>query len=334
MAVNSSICARTTIWAWPIIRAVVAAAHEALARYGYGMASVRFICGTQSVHRDLEERLSAYLSMDDTILYSSCFDANGGLVRDSARRTGRRHQRCVESRQHHRRHQAVQGAAAALCQQRPRRAWNGRSRPRRFARMRLIATDGVVLHGRLDCAGSGKSATWRSAIQALVMVDDSHATGFIGCHRARLARIGGRHGSRRHLTGTLGKALGGASGGYVAARREIVGVAAPAFPPLSVLQQHRTAGGGGDAEGARSPGGFARSCASGCTPMHGISVSRMQVNWDSQLLPGEHPIIPIMLGEAPLAVVSGRAHAGRRASTSSPSPFRWFPMEKRGFGPR
>ena len=105
--------------------AVLKAAHEALARFGYGVASVRFICGTQSVHRELEERLSGYLGMEDTILYSSCFDANGGLFETLLDERGRGHQRCAEPRQHHRRHPALQGAPAALREQRYERARAG-----------------------------------------------------------------------------------------------------------------------------------------------------------------------------------------------------------------
>ncbi len=132
--------------------AVLKAAHEALERYGYGVASVRFICGTQSVHRELEERLSAYLSMEDTILYSSCFDANGGLFETLLDETGRRHQRCAEPRQHHRRHSPLQGAPPALRQQRHERTRAGIEGLAKLAR----APDRHrrrVFHGRIDRAG-------------------------------------------------------------------------------------------------------------------------------------------------------------------------------------
>src|ERR1700760_1712673 len=191
--------------------AVLQAAQEGLSRYGYGMASVRFICGTQSVHRDLEERLSAYLSMEDTILYSSCFDANGGLFE-----TLLDEQDCVIS-------DALNHASIIdgirLCKARRLRYDNNDMaqleqclRDAADARYRLIATDGVF-------SMDGVIADLRSICDlaeqydAMVMVDDSHAVGFVGS--------GGR-GTPEYcdvvdrvdiVTGTLGKALGGARGG-------------------------------------------------------------------------------------------------------------------------
>ena len=158
--------------------AVVEAAHQGLTRYGYGVASVRFICGTQSVHRELEQRLSAYLSMEDTILYSSCFDANGGLFetlldeQDAVISDALNHASIIDG--------------IRLCKARRLRYANSdlneleqALKDSRDARVRLIATDGVFsmdgsiarLHEICDLADS---------YDALVMVDDSHATGFIG----------------------------------------------------------------------------------------------------------------------------------------------------------
>ena len=200
---------------------VIEAAHAALDRHGYGVASVRFICGTQLIHRELEERLSAFLGTDDAILYSSCFDANGGLFEtllgeeDAVISDALNHASIIDG--------------IRLCRaQRLRYANNDmrelelRLQESQGARVRLIATDGVFsMDGSI--ARLADICELADRYRALVMVDDSHATGFIG--------EGGR-GTHAHcgvvgridiLTGTFGKALGGASGGYVAARREIVG---------------------------------------------------------------------------------------------------------------
>ncbi|MGI8572794.1 MAG: glycine C-acetyltransferase [Solirubrobacteraceae bacterium] len=199
---------------------IVAAAHEALERWGYGMASVRFICGTQALHRELEERLSEFLGTDDTILFSSCFDANGGLFeallddRDAVISDQLNHASIIDG--------------IRLCKARRLRYGNrdmdeleARLREAEDARYRLIATDGVFsMDGYL--APLDAICELAERYNALVMVDDSHSVGVVG--------QGGRGTHEHHgviervdiLTGTLGKAIGGASGGYVAARREIV----------------------------------------------------------------------------------------------------------------
>ena len=277
---------------------VVAAARDALARYGYGMASVRFICGTQSVHRELEERLSAYLSMEDTILYSSCFDANGGLfetlldAEDAVISDALNHASIIDG--------------IRLCKARRLRYANNDMgeleqalKDSRDARVRLIATDGVF-------SMDGSIARLREICDladrhgALVMVDDSHATGFLGARGRGSHELCGVLGRIDILTGTLGKALGGASGGYVAARREIVGwlrqrsrpylfsnsiappVAAATLKVLDMLENSTEL-----RERLHANARFFRG--------------RMQ-SLGFDLIPGEHPIIPIMLGEAPLAV--------------------------------
>ena len=112
-----STSARTTTWGWPATPTIVAAAHAALDRWGFGMASVRFICGTQALHRDLERRLSEFLGADDTILYSSCFDANGGLFEALLGPEDAVISDAAQPRLDHRRHPALQGAAAALREQ-------------------------------------------------------------------------------------------------------------------------------------------------------------------------------------------------------------------------
>jgi glycine C-acetyltransferase len=278
--------------------AVVKAAHDGLTRYGYGMASVRFICGTQSVHRDLEERLSAYLSMDDTILYSSCFDANGGLFetlldeQDAVISDALNHASIIDG--------------IRLCKARRLRYANNDMneleqalKDSQSSRVRLIATDGVFsmdgsiakLHEICDLA---------DRYGALVMVDDSHATGFIGARGRGSHEYRGVVGRIDILTSTLGKALGGASGGFVSARKDIVAwlrqrsrpylfsnsiapiVAAATIQVLDLLES--------------SPELRERVHANA---RH--FRDRMQA-LGFNLVPGEHPIIPVMLGEAPLAV--------------------------------
>ncbi len=278
--------------------AVLKAAQDALARYGYGVASVRFICGTQSVHRELEERLSAYLSMEDTILYSSCFDANGGLFetllddQDAVISDALNHASIIDG--------------IRLCKARRLRYANNDMNELERAlkdsegsRVRLIATDGVFsMDGSI--ANLKDICDLADRYGALVMVDDSHATGFIGARGRGSHELRGVIGRIDILTGTLGKALGGASGGYVAARKEIVGwlrqrsrpylfsnsiappVAAATIQVLDLLESSTDL-----RERLQSNAIYFRE------QMQGLGFN---------LIPGEHPIIPVMLGEAPLAV--------------------------------
>jgi glycine C-acetyltransferase len=273
--------------------AMVEAAHEALDRWGYGMASVRFICGTQALHRELEERLSSFLGTDDTILFSSCFDANGGLFeallgeQDAVISDELNHASIIDG--------------IRLCKARRLRYANGdmdeleaRLEEAADARYRLIATDGVFsMDGYLARLDAICDLAERH--DALVMVDDSHAVGVVG--------PGGR-GTHEHygvvervdiLTGTLGKAIGGASGGYVSGRREIV----------ELLRQR-----------AR-PYLFSNSVP---PPVVGASLRALDLIEGSHelrdrlhentahfrsrltelgfdLRPGEHPIVPVMIGD-------------------------------------
>jgi len=278
--------------------AVLAAAQDALARYGYGVASVRFICGTQIVHRELEERLSAYLSMEDTILYSSCFDANGGLFetlldeQDAVISDALNHASIIDG--------------IRLCKARRLRYANNdlneleqALKDSQSARVRMIATDGVFsMDGSI--ARLKEICDLADRYGALVMVDDSHATGFIGTRGRGSHELRGVIGRIDILTGTLGKALGGASGGYVAARKEIVGwlrqrsrpylfsnsiappVAAATIRVLDLLE-----GSTDLRERLQTNTSYFRE------QMTGLGFN---------LIPGEHPIIPVMLGDAPLAV--------------------------------
>jgi glycine C-acetyltransferase len=273
--------------------AMVEAAHEALDRWGYGMASVRFICGTQALHRELEERLSSFLGTDDTILFSSCFDANGGLFEALLDE-----QDAVISDQLN--HAAIIDGIR-LCKARRLRYANGdmdeleaRLAESADARYRLIATDGVFsMDGYLAQLDAICDLAERH--DALVMVDDSHAVGVVG--------PGGRGTPEHHgvvervdvLTGTLGKAIGGASGGYVSGRAEII----------ELLRQR-----------AR-PYLFSNSVA---PPVVGASVAaleliegshelrdRLRANTEHfragmtergfDVLPGVHPIVPVMIGD-------------------------------------
>src|SRR5690606_6301058 len=200
--------------------AIVEAAHHALDRFGYGMASVRFICGTQTVHKQLEESLSQFLGTEDTILYSSCFDANGGLFetlldeRDAVISDALNHASIIDG--------------IRLCKaQRHRYANNDMNeleeclKKTQGARTRLIATDGVF---SMDAIVANLSAICDLAdrYDALVMVDDSHAVGFMGANGRGTHEHCGVMERVDIITGTLGKALGGGSGGYTAGRKEIV----------------------------------------------------------------------------------------------------------------
>ncbi|SFP64991.1 glycine C-acetyltransferase [Tranquillimonas alkanivorans] len=199
---------------------LIRAGKEALDRYGFGMASVRFICGTQDVHKALEDRLSRFLKMEDTILYSSCFDANTGLFEtilgpeDAIISDALNHASIIDG--------------VRLCKAKRYRYANNdmgkleeRLKEASDARHRLIATDGVF---SMDGAIANLPAICELAekYDATVMVDDSHAVGFVGEHGRGTPELCGVEGRVDILTGTLGKALGGASGGYTAARREIV----------------------------------------------------------------------------------------------------------------
>jgi glycine C-acetyltransferase len=201
---------------------VIAAAHTALDRWGYGMASVRFICGTQEVHKELEARLSAFLGQEDTILYSSCFDANGGVfetllgAEDAVISDALNHASIIDGIRlsKARRFRYANRDMADLERQLKEAAEGG-------ARRRLIVTDGVFsMDGYL--APLREICDLADRYDAMVMVDDSHAVGFVGPGGRGTPELHGVMDRVDIITGTLGKALGGASGGYVAARGEIV----------------------------------------------------------------------------------------------------------------
>ena len=200
--------------------AVLEAAHAALDAYGFGLSSVRFICGTQDLHRELERRLSAFLGTQDTILYSSCFDANGGLFetlfdeRDAVISDALNHAsiidgiRLCKAERHRYPHLDMTALEEAL-------------RTTRDKRLRVIATDGVFsMDG--DVAPLERICGLADAYDAMVMVDDSHATGFVGATGRGTPEHCGVADRVDVVTSTLGKALGGASGGFTSGRAEIV----------------------------------------------------------------------------------------------------------------
>ena len=200
---------------------VVQAAHETLDRWGYGMASVRFICGTQQIHKDLESRISEFLGTEDTILYTSCFDANGGLFETLLGAGGCGALRRLEPREHHRRRSACAKPNGSATRTTTCEDLEAQLQAAKDARFRMIATDGVFsMDGYI--ANLPAICDLAEKYDALVMVDDSHAVGFMG-QRGR-----GTHEYHNVmdrvdiLTGTLGKALGGASGGYTSGRKEII----------------------------------------------------------------------------------------------------------------
>ncbi|MGW0085673.1 glycine C-acetyltransferase [Streptomyces sp. NPDC003393] len=282
---------------------VIAAAHEALDRWGYGMASVRFICGTQEVHKELEARLSAFLGQEDTILYSSCFDANGGVFEtllgpeDAVVSDALNHASIIDGiRLSKARRFRYANRDMADLEQRLKEANEG------GARRKLIVTDGVFsMDGYV--APLREICDLADRYDAMVMVDDSHAVGFVGPGGRGTPELHGVMDRVDIITGTLGKALGGASGGYVAARAEIVAllrqrsrpylfsntlapvIAAASLKVLDLLES---------ADDLRVR--LAENTA--------LFRSRMtEEGFD--ILPGDHAIAPVMIGDA--------AKAGRMA---------------------
>src|SRR5690606_156023 len=199
---------------------IIAAAHEALDQWGFGCASVRFICGTQSIHCQLEQRLTQWLGTEDTILYSSCFDANGGLFEtllgpeDAVISDALNHASIIDGIRLSKAQRFRYANDDMEDLERQLEAARG-------ARFRLIATDGVFsMDGVI--ARLKDSCDLADRYDALVMVDDSHATGFVGAKGRGTHEYRDVIGRVDILTGTLGKALGGGSGGYTSGRKEIV----------------------------------------------------------------------------------------------------------------
>jgi len=280
---------------------VVEAAKRGLDRHGYGMASVRFICGTQDVHKELEARLSRFLGTEDTILYSSCFDANGGLFETLL---GEQDAIISDALNHA---SIIDGVRLSKAQ-RLRYANNdmadleARLTEAKDARVRLIATDGVFsMDGIL--ANLKAICDLADKHSALVMVDDSHAVGFTGAKGRGTHEACDVMGRIDLITGTLGKALGGASGGYISGRREMIGwlrqrsrpylfsnSLAPSitYATLAVLDL---------LEGAVGSEGDLRQKLRDNAAYFRAGMTALGF----KLVPGQHPIIPVMLGDAKLA---------------------------------
>ncbi|MBB5038141.1 glycine C-acetyltransferase [Prosthecobacter dejongeii] len=275
------------------------AAHEALEHWGYGLASVRFICGTQSVHKELESSLSDFLGTEDTILYSSCFDANGGLFEtllgpeDAIISDELNHASIIDG--------------IRLCKAQRYRYRNNdmadletqlQEASAKGARFKLIATDGVF---SMDGYIANLKAICDLADQygALVMVDDSHAVGFMGKQGRGTHEHCDVMGRVDILTGTLGKALGGASGGYTSGRKEIIEWLRQRSRPylFSNTLAPTIAGASIAALDLLNKSTQLRDTLEANTRFFRQEMTAAGFN----LLPGEHPIVPIMLGDASLA---------------------------------
>ncbi|MFK0290218.1 glycine C-acetyltransferase [Streptomyces sp. NPDC090442] len=280
---------------------VIAAAHEALDRWGYGLASVRFICGTQEVHKELERRIAHFLGQEDTILYSSCFDANGGVFEtllgpeDAVISDALNHASIIDGIR-------LSKARRLRYANRDLADLEAQLKEAEGARRTLIVTDGVFsMDGYL--APLAEICDLADRYGAMVMVDDSHAVGFVGPGGRGTPELCGVMDRVDIITGTLGKALGGASGGYVAARAEIVELLRQRSRPylfsnslapviaaasLKVLDLLESAGDLRERLHANTA----------------LFRSRMTEEGFA-ILPGEHPIAPVMIGDA--------AEAGRMA---------------------
>jgi glycine C-acetyltransferase len=279
--------------------AIRQAAHDALDQWGYGLASVRFICGTQKVHKDLEGGLSDFLGTEDTILYGSCFDANGGLFEtllgpeDAIISDELNHAsiidgvRLCKAMRYRYKNCNMADLEAQLIQA-----------DEKGARFKLIATDGVFsMDGFI--APLQEICDLADKHNALVIVDDSHAVGFMGRHGRGTHEHCGVMGRVDIITGTLGKALGGASGGYTSGRKEIIEllrqrsrpylfsntlapvIAAASLKVLELLKQSSAL----------------RDALESNT--HWFREAMTEAGFD--IVPGEHPIVPVMLGDAALA---------------------------------
>jgi glycine C-acetyltransferase len=276
---------------------VVKAAHEALDRWGYGLASVRFICGTQEIHKELERRISEFLGMEDSILYGSCFDANGGLFEtllDAA-------DAIVSDELNHA--SIIDGIRLSKAQR--FRYRNGdmadleaKLKEAASARRILIATDGVFsMDGYI--ARLPEICGLAEQYGAMVMVDDSHAVGFMGENGRGTHEYHNVMGRVDIITGTLGKALGGASGGYTSARKEIVDLLRQRSRPylFSNTLAPAIAGTSLTVLDLLSTSKDLREHLHANTKFFRERMTRLGFD----VLPGEHPIVPVMLGDAALA---------------------------------
>lgn len=276
---------------------IIKAARESYDKWGYGLSSVRFICGTQQIHKQLEQKITGFLGTEDTILYSSCFDANGGLfetlltAEDAVISDSLNHASIIDG--------------IRLCKAQRLRFENSdmadlenKLKEASSARFRMIATDGVFsmdgLIARLD-----KICDLADKYDALVMVDDSHAVGVLGRHGKGTHEHCGTMGRMDIITGTLGKALGGASGGYTSGRKEIIDMLRQRSRPYLFSNTL--------APSIVCASLKALELLSSSTRLRdrlheNTAYFREQINKIGlDIVPGEHPIVPVMLGDATLA---------------------------------
>jgi len=280
---------------------VIAAARAALDEWGFGMASVRFICGTQAIHKELEAALSAFLGTEDTILYSSCFDANGGLFEtllgadDAVISDELNHASIIDGVR-------LSKARRFRYKNRDMADLEAQLKDAADARYRLIATDGVFsMDGYV--APLDEICDLAERYDALVMVDDSHAVGFVGDHGGGTPELFGVRDRVDVVTGTLGKALGGASGGYVSGRAEIVELLRQRSRPYLFSNSLAPAVTAASLKALELIGSSSelRDRLRANTALFRTSMT--QAGFD--VLPGDHPIAPVMIGDA--------AEAGRLA---------------------
>ena len=276
---------------------IIEAAHKALDEFGYGMASVRFICGTQTIHKELEARISAFLGTEDTILYPSCFDANGGLFetiltdQDAVISDALNHASIIDGIR-------LSKAQRFRYKNDDMNDLETNLNAASDCRQKLIVTDGVFsMDGTI--ANLAEICDLAERYDALTMIDDCHATGFLGETGRGTHEYRGVMGRIDIITGTLGKALGGASGGFTSGRKEIIGwlrqrsrpylfsnSVAPAIAATSIAVLDLLEGDDSLRETLRSN---AKRFRSGMEAL------------GFELKPGEHPIVPVMLGDAKLA---------------------------------
>ena len=282
---------------------IVKAASEAMERYGFGLGSVRFICGTQELHKELEAQVAAFTGMDDAILYSSCFDANGGLFEtllgpeDAVISDALNHASIIDG--------------IRLCKAQRLRYANGdmedlenKLKEAANARFRLIATDGVFsMDGTI--APLKEICDLAERYDALVMVDDSHAAGFMGENGRGSLEYRGVLGRVDIVTGTFGKALGGAGGGYTAGRKEIIELLRQRSRPYLFSNSLSPAVAGAALKALeivkREPERRKHIAMLAARFRKGLEDAGFT------LKPGEHPIIPVMIGDAGKAAAMAEA---------------------------
>lgn len=286
---------------------ILRSAHEALDEYGFGMASVRFICGTQTLHKDLEDRISHFLSKNDTILFPSCFDANAGIFEvlltehDAVISDELNHASIIDGIR-------LSKAARFRYKNRDMKDLEAKLIEARDARRRLIVTDGVFsMDGYL--APLDEICELAEAYDALVMVDDSHAVGFVGASGAGTAEHFGVIDKVDIISGTLGKALGGASGGYISSHQEIIDLLRQRARPYlfsNAIAPPAVAGALKALDLVHEHPEFRTQLAENA----GLFRELMN-DAGFSLLPGSHPIIPVMF-ESEFDAVQMAEELGKR----------------------